>query len=47
VSSEYGSARSGDFKPLWFLPIGKTATLGLVTTKPDQFESKDNFEAPH
>jgi methionine synthase II (cobalamin-independent) len=30
---EYDDARSGDFKPLRFLPKGKTVVLGLVTTK--------------
>jgi 5-methyltetrahydropteroyltriglutamate--homocysteine methyltransferase len=31
---EYDDARSGDFKPLRFLPKGKTVVLGLVTTRP-------------
>ena len=30
---EYDDARSGDFKPLRFLPKGKIVVLGLVTTK--------------
>jgi len=30
---EYDDARLGDFKPLRFLPKGKTVVLGLVTTK--------------
>ena len=30
---EYDDARSGDFRPLRFLPKGKTVVLGLVTTK--------------
>src|ERR1700749_1630545 len=30
---EYDSDRAGDFAPLRFLPKGKTAVLGLVTTK--------------
>jgi 5-methyltetrahydropteroyltriglutamate--homocysteine methyltransferase len=38
---EYDDARSGDFKPLRFLPKGKTVVLGLVTTKLSQLESKD------
>jgi 5-methyltetrahydropteroyltriglutamate--homocysteine methyltransferase len=38
---EYDDARSGDFKPLRFLPKGKTVVLGLVTTKLGQLESKD------
>jgi 5-methyltetrahydropteroyltriglutamate--homocysteine methyltransferase len=39
---EYDDARSGDFKPLRFLPKGKTVVLGLVTTKFDTLESKDS-----
>jgi len=38
---EYDDDRSGDFRPLRFLPKGKTVVLGLVTTKFDQMESKD------
>ncbi len=38
---EYDDARSGDFKPLRFLPKGKTVVLGLVTTKLGELESKD------
>jgi 5-methyltetrahydropteroyltriglutamate--homocysteine methyltransferase len=38
---EYDDARSGDFKPLRFLPKGKTVVLGLVTTKVGELESKD------
>jgi 5-methyltetrahydropteroyltriglutamate--homocysteine methyltransferase len=38
---EYDDDRSGDFKPLRFLPKGKVVVLGLVTTKFDQMESKD------
>ena len=38
---EYDDARSGDFKPLRFLPKGKTVVLGLVTTKLGDLESKD------
>jgi 5-methyltetrahydropteroyltriglutamate--homocysteine methyltransferase len=37
---EYDDDRSGDFKPLRFLPKGKTVVLGLVTTKFGQMESK-------
>ncbi len=40
---EYDDARSGDFKPLRFLPKGKTVVLGLVTTKLGQLESKDDL----
>ncbi len=38
---EYDDARSGDFKPLRFLPKGKTVVLGLITTKLGTLENKD------
>ena len=38
---EYDDQRSGDFRPLRFLPKGKTVVLGLVTTKLGELESKD------
>jgi 5-methyltetrahydropteroyltriglutamate--homocysteine methyltransferase len=38
---EYDSERAGGFEPLRFLPKGKIAVLGLVTTKSAQLESKD------
>ena len=38
---EYDDERSGDFRPLRFLPKGKTVVLGLVTTKVGEMESKD------
>jgi 5-methyltetrahydropteroyltriglutamate--homocysteine methyltransferase len=38
---EYDTHRAGDFKPLRFLPKGKIAVLGLVTTKQGRLESKD------
>jgi 5-methyltetrahydropteroyltriglutamate--homocysteine methyltransferase len=38
---EYDSERAGGFEPLRFLPKGKVAALGLVTTKSPQLESKD------
>ncbi len=38
---EYDDDRSGDFRPLRFLPKGKTVVLGLVTTKFGTLESKD------
>jgi 5-methyltetrahydropteroyltriglutamate--homocysteine methyltransferase len=41
---EYDDARSGDFKPLRYLPKGKTVVLGLVTTKFDQMEDKDELK---
>ena len=44
---EYDDDRSGDFRPLRFLPKGKTVVLGLVTTKFGELESKDDAQAPH
>ncbi|MFO1352992.1 MAG: 5-methyltetrahydropteroyltriglutamate--homocysteine S-methyltransferase [Gammaproteobacteria bacterium] len=41
---EYDDARSGDFAPLRFMPKGKIVVLGLVTTKLDQLESKDELK---
>ena len=41
---EYDDARSGDFKPLRFLPKGKTVVLGLVTTKLGVLEKKDDLK---
>jgi 5-methyltetrahydropteroyltriglutamate--homocysteine methyltransferase len=41
---EYDSPRAGDFTPLRFLPKGKTAVLGLVTTKSGKLESKDELK---
>jgi 5-methyltetrahydropteroyltriglutamate--homocysteine methyltransferase len=38
---EYDDERSGDFAPLRFLPRGKTAVLGLASTKRPEVESKD------
>jgi 5-methyltetrahydropteroyltriglutamate--homocysteine methyltransferase len=38
---EYDDERSGDFRPLRYLPKGKIVVLGLVTTKFGQLESKD------
>lgn len=38
---EYDSERAGDFTPLRFVPKGKIAVLGLVTTKVADLESKD------
>ena len=38
---EYDDDRSGDFKPLRYLPKGKLVVLGLVTTKFGQMENKD------
>jgi 5-methyltetrahydropteroyltriglutamate--homocysteine methyltransferase len=38
---EYDDERSGDFRPLRFLPKGKIVVLGLVTTKRGELEKKD------
>ena len=41
---EYDSARAGGFEPLRFVPKGKVAVLGLVTTKRGALESKDDLK---
>ncbi len=41
---EYDDARSGDFRPLRFVPKGKMAVLGLITTKRGALESKDDLK---
>jgi 5-methyltetrahydropteroyltriglutamate--homocysteine methyltransferase len=41
---EYDSPRAGSFAPLRFVPKGKTAVLGLVTTKSPTLESKDELK---
>jgi 5-methyltetrahydropteroyltriglutamate--homocysteine methyltransferase len=41
---EYDDDRSGDFRPLRFLPRGKIVVLGLVTTKFGEMESKDTLK---
>jgi 5-methyltetrahydropteroyltriglutamate--homocysteine methyltransferase len=38
---EYDTDRAGDFQPLRFLPKGKIAVLGIVTSKAPQLEEKD------
>jgi 5-methyltetrahydropteroyltriglutamate--homocysteine methyltransferase len=38
---EFDDERSGGFEPLRWLPKGKIAVLGLITTKTGQLESKD------
>jgi 5-methyltetrahydropteroyltriglutamate--homocysteine methyltransferase len=38
---EYDSGRAGSFEPLRFVPKGKIAVLGLVTTKSSEIESGD------
>jgi 5-methyltetrahydropteroyltriglutamate--homocysteine methyltransferase len=41
---EFDSARAGTFEPLRFLPKGKKAVLGLVTTKASQLETQDELK---
>lgn len=41
---EYDDERSGDFRPLRFLPKGKVVVLGLITTKLGALESKDDIK---
>jgi 5-methyltetrahydropteroyltriglutamate--homocysteine methyltransferase len=41
---EYDDDRSGDFRPLRFLPKGKTAVLGLVSSKFGALESVAGLE---
>jgi 5-methyltetrahydropteroyltriglutamate--homocysteine methyltransferase len=41
---EYDSPRAGGFAPLRFLPRGKVAVLGLVTTKSPEIETKDELK---
>ncbi|MCD8475372.1 MAG: 5-methyltetrahydropteroyltriglutamate--homocysteine S-methyltransferase [Shewanella fodinae] len=44
---EYDDERSGDFRPLRFLPKGKHVVLGLITSKFGQMESKDAIKRPY
>ena len=41
---EYDSARAGGFEPLRFMPKGKIAVLGIMTTKDRRLESKDELK---
>ncbi|MCZ6524062.1 MAG: 5-methyltetrahydropteroyltriglutamate--homocysteine S-methyltransferase [Alphaproteobacteria bacterium] len=41
---EYDSPRAGDFAPLRHLPAGKTAVLGLISTKTPELEKKDDLK---
>ena len=41
---EYDLPRAGGFAPLRFLPKGKTAVLGLVTTKSAKMETKEELK---
>ena len=40
---EYDTERAGDFRPLRYLPKGKTVVLGLVTTKRGALERADDL----
>jgi 5-methyltetrahydropteroyltriglutamate--homocysteine methyltransferase len=40
---EYDTARAGGFEPLRFLPNGKRAVLGLVSTKSARVETADEL----
>jgi len=41
---EYDDERSGDFKPLRFVPKGKKVVLGLVSSKVAELEPKDSIK---
>ena len=41
---EYDTTRAGDFKPLRYLPKGKKAALGLVSTKLPEIEPADTLK---
>ncbi len=41
---EYDTPRAGDFSPLKYLPKGKTAVLGLVSTKTPELETADQLK---
>ncbi len=41
---EYDTERAGSFEPLRFLPEGKVAALGMVTTKTAELESADDLK---
>jgi 5-methyltetrahydropteroyltriglutamate--homocysteine methyltransferase len=41
---EYDSKRSGDFRPLRFLPTNKGAVLGLISTKTSILENADELQ---
>jgi 5-methyltetrahydropteroyltriglutamate--homocysteine methyltransferase len=40
---EYDSERAGDFRPLRFVPKGKTAVLGLVSSKSAELEDQESL----
>jgi methionine synthase II (cobalamin-independent) len=41
---EYDTKRAGGFEPLRYLPKGKIAVLGLITTKNGRLETKDDVK---
>jgi 5-methyltetrahydropteroyltriglutamate--homocysteine methyltransferase len=41
---EYDSPRAGDFSPLRHLPATKSVVLGLVSTKSEDFETRDDLK---
>jgi 5-methyltetrahydropteroyltriglutamate--homocysteine methyltransferase len=41
---EYDSPRAGDFSPLRFVPKSKSIALGLVSTKTEAIENKDDLK---
>ncbi len=41
---EFDDERSGDFKPLRFVPKGKSVVLGIVSSKISELESKDDLK---
>jgi 5-methyltetrahydropteroyltriglutamate--homocysteine methyltransferase len=41
---EFDSARAGGFEPLRFLPRGRKAVLGLVSSKTGALESKESLK---
>ncbi len=44
---EFDSERAGSFEPLRLLPKGKTAVLGLVTTKTGRLETQGRDQAAY
>jgi 5-methyltetrahydropteroyltriglutamate--homocysteine methyltransferase len=41
---EYDTSRAGGFEPLRLLPKGKRVVLGIVTTKKEEMETKDDIK---
>lgn len=44
IQLEYDDDRSGDFKPLRYVPPDKFVVLGLITTKHGQLEDADTLK---